>query len=149
MFWLISCFIMCLKHLISLCSRLRSALCPNCVFSQCPFFRPTQSLSPASVMWCAVRSAPVYTNRRRKQRRYEWPGGFPDSAVWESCSDYSAGSPPSDSCSFSSARRSVQRPSERGKTARWPSKETSWGISSHRLLLKTPGNSTYSCILFS
>lgn len=51
----------------------------------------------------------------------------------------------SHSCTFFTTSCFFQRPSESGKTARWPSKETSWGISSHRLLSKS-GNSKYSCV---
>lgn len=117
------------------------------VFSQYRCFRPTQSLSPASVLWCAVRSALIYTHTEgEKRRRCE---GTSDLVVSQTvqCEKVLLFCRFS-SCTFSSARRSFQRPGESGKTARWPSKETSWGISSHRLLLKTPGNSKYSCILF-
>lgn len=116
------------------------------VFSQYRFFRPTQSLTPASVLWCAVRSAPIYTQTEQaKQRaasrsvplpRHRRCEGMSDlspmlvsrtgrceKVMAQCCSYYSPGFPPSDSCTFSNAHATLsKRPSESGKTARWPLK---------------------------
>lgn len=132
----------------------------HCVFSQYRFFRPTQSLSPVSVLWCAVRSAPVYTQTEgEKQRaaslgadaarvRVTWcfPGQGSVRKSWHSAAPIilQVFLPRTAAPSLAHAALS-KGPVKVERTARWPSKETSWGISYWKFLeiLNT------GCILFS
>lgn len=165
MFWPISCFIICFKTLHALpvslwcCTRstlyvqIRSTLFFHIIDFSVP---PKASLRR---MCCDVPCALLQLTHKQNEKNKELSHApspslsteaarawvtcwFPGQGiVAQCCSYYSPGFPPSDSCTFSSTRCSFQRPSESGKTAWWPSKQTSWGNSTHRLLLKIPGNS--------
>ncbi len=142
----------------------------HCVVSQYRFFRPTQSLSPVIVLCCDVPCALLQFTHKQKERNKEpphapspslgadaarvrvtwwFPGQGSVRKSWHSAAPIilQVFLPRTAAPSLAHAALS-KGPVKVEKTARWPSKETSWGISYWKFLgiLNTVA---LGCILFS